>query len=76
MYGHYPSLVGQFSFSFEANGYLPIDEYKLPIAGWEVDFQTRKESTLNDFQRSCLPIDGLAFPSLGSHRWVKLPIAG
>ncbi|VFQ67162.1 unnamed protein product [Cuscuta campestris] len=65
MFGTYPSLVSQFSFSFEANGYLPIDGYKLPIAGWEVDFQTRKESTLNDFQRSCLPSHGYALPSLG-----------
>ncbi|RAL49939.1 hypothetical protein DM860_002230 [Cuscuta australis] len=76
MYGPYPSLVSQFSFSFEANGHLPIDGYKHPIAGWEVDFQTRKESTLNDLQRSCLPSDGYAFPSLGSHRWLCLPIAG
>ncbi|VFQ80232.1 unnamed protein product [Cuscuta campestris] len=76
MYGLYPSLVGQFSFSFEANGHLPIDGYNLPIAGWEVDFQIRKESTLNDFQRSCLPIDGLHIPLLGSHRWDTFPIAG
>ncbi|VFQ93718.1 unnamed protein product [Cuscuta campestris] len=71
-----PSLVSQFSFSFEVNGHLPIDGYKLPIAGWEVDFQTRKESTFNDHQRSCLPIDGIPLPSLGSHRWDRFPIAG
>ncbi|RAL39278.1 hypothetical protein DM860_002811 [Cuscuta australis] len=76
MFRTYPSLVSQFSFSFEANGYLPIDGYKLLIARWEVDFQTRKESALNDLQRSCLPIDGLSLPSLGSHRWDRFPIAG
>ncbi|RAL41289.1 hypothetical protein DM860_010083 [Cuscuta australis] len=76
MFRTYPSLVSQFSFRFEVNGHLPIEWYKLPIAGWEVDFQTRKESTLNDLQRSWLPIDGLPLPSLGSHRWDRFPIAG